>query len=76
MQELTKITGYISFSQIPTSRNPAEGLDLAMQTQADPYTVIQIDESLTRLENSLPPFQPNTPIIEPTDRRLFLLRLR
>ncbi|GMG01227.1 unnamed protein product [Aspergillus oryzae var. brunneus] len=76
MQELTKITGYINLSQIPTSRNPAEGLDLAMQTQAEPYTVIQIDESLIRLENSLPPFQPHTPIIEPTDRRLFLLRLR
>ncbi|KAF7619593.1 hypothetical protein AFLA_001218 [Aspergillus flavus NRRL3357] len=51
MQELTKITGYINLSEIPTSRNPAE-------------------------ENSLPPFQPHTPIIEPTDRRLFLLRLR
>ncbi|PIG81167.1 C6 transcription factor [Aspergillus arachidicola] len=76
MQELTKITGYIGLFQIPTSSNPAEGLGLAMLTQAEPYTAIQIDEYLTRLENSLPPIPFNTPSIEPTDRQLLLLRLR
>ncbi|KAB8222728.1 hypothetical protein BDV33DRAFT_201157 [Aspergillus novoparasiticus] len=75
MQELTKITGYIGLSQVPTSNSPAEGLGLAMLTQAEPYTAIQIDESLTRLENSLPPIPFNPPSIEPTDRQL-LLRLR
>ncbi|KAE8324632.1 putative fungal-specific transcription factor domain protein [Aspergillus sergii] len=76
MQELTKITGYMDLSQVPTSNSPAEGLGLAMLTQAEPYTVIQIDECLTGLENSLPPIPFNTPSIEPTDRRLLLLRLR
>lgn len=76
MQELTKITGYIGVSQVNPSSSSAEGLGLAMQTQPEPYTVIQIDERLTGLENSLPPVPFNSPKVESADRQLLLLRLR
>ncbi|KAE8138138.1 hypothetical protein BDV38DRAFT_292491 [Aspergillus pseudotamarii] len=76
MQELTKITGYIGVSQVLPSSSSAEGLGLAMQTQPESYTVIQIDEYLTGLENSLPPIPFNSPNVESADRQLLLLRLR
>ncbi|RHZ64934.1 transcription factor domain-containing protein [Aspergillus thermomutatus] len=79
MQQLTKMTGYIGLSQVLATSSLAEGLELTVLAQAEPSAVMQIDESLTGVENSLPPIALNAASDETgslIDRRLLLLRLR
>ncbi|GIJ89473.1 hypothetical protein Asppvi_008415 [Aspergillus pseudoviridinutans] len=79
MQEVARITGYIGISQGLPASSAAEGQDLVLQTQAEPSVVMQIDERLIRLENSLPPLPHNAASGETSnvfDGRLTLLRLR